>query len=145
MQTPMYRPWLVAAPVKYCPRVNHLTCLSTDKISTARVRRGFHNNRKKRRPSLFRPKAVISHYNLITVCILITILFHTIRKSVYAFEIYRHSASRTSSDRISRHSVAEIIESIKDAIALFIRVMRAREKSSRSRKFIKSRLRLSAS
>lgn len=82
-----YVPSLVLGmPIKYCPRVNHLMHPSTDKISPIQSRRGFHNNRKKRQPSLFRPKAVISHYNLITICILITILFYTVRRRI-VFEI----------------------------------------------------------
>lgn len=94
MQTPMYRPW-------YSPRRSSIVCALTTRRNRRRTksrrrgRRGFHNNRKKRRPSLFRPKAVISHYNLITICILITILFHTVRKR-FAFGILQmiRTASR---------------------------------------------------
>lgn len=81
----MYRPWC-------SPRRSSIVCTRTSRRDRRRTkhrrcsRRGFHNNRKKRRPSLFRPKAVISHYNLITICILITILFHTVRKRI-AFKI----------------------------------------------------------
>lgn len=80
MQTPMV-PSLVVAAVDQVLSVREPLDAPVRGLKYRRYsRRGFHNNRKKRRPSLFRPKAVISHYNLITACILITILFRAIHK-----------------------------------------------------------------